>query len=459
MKPSKAAALVVLALSSPVAAFGQAADPSGDWKGVLKRGAIDLKVALHLGPASTFDSPDQGVKGLPATMTRDGDRIIVTIPNVGRFEGALKADGKTLVGTLSGDVMSGDVVFERGLIVPAARPQIPTKPYPYREVEASYDNAARPGVHLAGTLTVPDGAGPFPAVLLITGSGRQDRDETLFEHRPFLVLADHFTRRGVAVLRVDDRGAGGSTGAGPNDTSLDFATDVQAGIDWLKSRPEIDARRIGLLGHSEGGIIAPIVARNNPDVAFAVLWAGPGVSGADVLIEQARAVVASSGAPAEQVEATGRRQRALVDAVLSSSDEAAAYQAAIRIATSDGTPEAQAAPSIRRLTGAWFRTFLTYDPRSTLESLRIPVLALLGGKDVQVLASQNEPPMKAAFANNPRAKVMVLPGLNHLFQNTTTGSPAEYGTLTETIDPKALKLMGDWIVDVTGARPLPRSAR
>ncbi len=459
MKASKAAALVVLALSSPVAAFGQAGDPSGDWKGVLKRGAIDVKVALHLGPASTFDSPDQGVKGLPATMTRDGDRIIVTIPNVGRFEGALKPDGKTLVGTLSGDAMSGDVVFERGLFVPAARPQTPTKPYPYREVEASYDNAARPGVHLAGTLTVPHGTGPFPAVLLITGSGRQDRDETLFEHRPFLVLADHFTRRGVAVLRVDDRGAGGSTGAGPNDTSLDFATDVQAGIDWLKSRPEIDARRIGLLGHSEGGIIAPIVARNNPDVAFAVLWAGPGVSGADVLIEQARAVVASSGAPAEQVEATGKRQRALVDAVLSSPDEAAAYQAAIRIVTSDGTPEAQAAPSIKRLTGAWFRTFLTYDPRPTLESLRIPVLALLGGKDVQVLASQNEPPMKAAFANNPRAKVIVLPGLNHLFQNTTTGSPAEYGTLTETIDPQALKLMADWIVGVTGARPLPRSAR
>lgn len=455
MRASKVAVLVVLALATPVAAFGQAGDPSGDWKGVLKLGAIEMKVALHLGAASTFDSPDQGVKGLPATMTRDGERIIVTIPNVGRFEGALEPDGRTLAGTFSAGAMSGDVVFERGLFVPAVRPQTPTKPYPYREVEASYDNAARPGVHLAGTLTVPNGSGPFPAVLLITGSGRQDRDETLFEHRPFLVLADHLTRRGVAVLRVDDRGAGGSTGAGPNDTSLDFATDVQAGIDWLKTRPEVDPRRIGLLGHSEGGIIAPIVARNNPDVAFAVLWAGPGVSGAEVLVEQARAVVASSGAPADQVEATGRRQRALVDAVLSSPDEAAAYQAAIRIATADGTPEAQVAPSIKRMTGAWFRTFLTYDPRPTLESLRIPVLALLGGKDVQVLASQNEPPMKAAFADNPRAKVMVLPGLNHLFQNTTTGNPAEYGTLTETIDPKALKLMGDWIVGVTGARPLP----
>ncbi|MDT9600581.1 alpha/beta hydrolase family protein [Sphingosinicella rhizophila] len=334
---------------------------------------------------------------------------------------------------------------------PAVRPQHPVRPYPYKEVEASYDNKARPGVHLAGTLTVPQGKGPFPAVLLITGSGPQDRDETIFGHKPFLVLSDHLTRRGIAVLRVDDRGIGGSTGAGPNDTSNDFATDVQAGIDWLKTRPEVDASRIGLVGHSEGGLIAPIVAKDNPDVAFAVLWAGTGVSGADVIVEQVRAVTASTGASAEAVTAAANQQKALVDAILAAPDQDTAYQSALQIVTAAGQTEEQAGPGIKFLTGAWFRNFLVYDPAPTLKALDIPVLALLGGKDVQVLASQNGPAMKAAFAGNPRAKVIELPNLNHLFQNATSGSPMEYGTITETMDPAALKLMGDWIVEVTGA--------
>jgi pimeloyl-ACP methyl ester carboxylesterase len=334
---------------------------------------------------------------------------------------------------------------------PAVRPQNPVKPYPYKEVEASYDNKARPGVHLAGTLTVPQGKGPFPTVLLITGSGPQDRDETIFDHKPFLILSDHLTRRGVAVLRVDDRGVGGSTGAGANDTSNDYATDVQAGIDWLKTRPEVDAKRIGLIGHSEGGLIAPIVAKDNPDVAFALLWAGTGVSGADVIVEQVRAVAASSGATAEAAAAAAAKQRELVDSILKAKDQDTAYQAALKIAMSDGTTEAQAAPAVKFLAGGWFRNFLVYDPGPTLRSLHIPVLALLGGKDVQVLATQNGPAMEAAFAGNPKAKVMTLPGLNHLFQNASSGSPMEYGTITETIDPAALKLMCDWVVEVTQA--------
>lgn len=330
------------------------------------------------------------------------------------------------------------------------RPQDPAKPYPYKEIEVGYPNRAQSGVHLAGTLTVPLHKGPFPAVLLITGSGRQDRDETLFGHKPFLVLADYLTRRGIAVLRVDDRGAGGSTGASPSNTTNDFASDVRAGVEFLKTRPEIDGKQIGLIGHSEGGLIAPLAAKDNPSVAFAVLWAGTGTSGRNVIIEQVRAVAAASGAPPEIVAANVKKQRELVDAVIKAPDQATAYADAMKIALAAGETEEKAGPGLRFMTGAWFRNFLVYDPAPTLRALDIPVLALIGAKDVQVVASQNTPALEAALARNKRAKVMELSGLNHLFQNADTGAVSEYGTLTQTIAPEALKIMGDWIVGLTG---------
>lgn len=329
------------------------------------------------------------------------------------------------------------------------RPQTPVRPFPYKEIAVDYDNILQPKVHLAGTLTVPPGKGPFPAVLLITGSGVQDRDETLVGHKPFLVLSDYLTRRGIAVLRVDDRGAGGTTGGTPDDTTNDFVTDVKSGVQFLKGRPEIDRRKIGLIGHSEGGLIAPLAARDNPDVAFAVLWAGTAVRGREVIIEQVRRVAASNGASPDKVDAAGEQERKLVDAIASAQDNESAYQAAIKVVSPDGPPPEALARNIRRSSGAWFRNFVNYDPAPTLRALRIPVLALVGGKDVQVVAAQNTPALKAALAGNPRGKVMELPGLNHLFQTAGTGSPAEYGKIEQTIEPSALKIMGDWVKSVT----------
>ena len=439
---------LALAALSVAAAAQPNTDPAGDWRSSVSMGALTLRLALHLGTASSsFDSIDQGALGLPAKMTHDGPHVNVVIDKVGVFEGDLSADGQTLFGALKQGPATTPLVFQRGVFAAAHRPQTPIRPYPYREVEASYDNPERPGVHLAGTLTVPNGAGPFPAVVLITGSGSQDRDETIFEHKPFLVLADNLTRRGIAVLRVDDRGMGGSTGAGPGDTTADFATDVAAGVAWLKTRPEVDPKRIGLIGHSEGGEIAPMVAVADRSVAFLVLWAGQGVRGAEVISEQVRALARAAGAPPDAAERAGQMQAALLAAIIAAPDAAAARAAAIKASVDAGQPPPPETALIQ-LTSPWYRHFVAYDPAPTLAAVKVPVLALVGGKDTQVTAAQNIPALRAALAGNPRAQVLELPGLNHLLQTATTGGGDEYGPIEETIAPSALKVIGDWVVQV-----------
>jgi hypothetical protein len=448
----KSARLFAVAISLAGAALGASAqtplDPVGDWRGTLVAGAVKLRIALHLGAASTFDSLDQGALGLPAQMTSEGRHVTVAIEKVGVFEGDLSEDGKVLTGALKQGPVSTPLTFERGSFASANRPQTPVKPYPYRSEDVGYDNPQRAGVHLAGTLTMPVGEGPFPVVLLITGSGAQDRDETIFEHKPFLVLSDYLTRRGVAVLRVDDRGTGSSTGAGPNDTTADFATDVEAGIVFLKTRHEIDPARIGLLGHSEGGAIAPIVASRDASIAFVVLWAGPGVPGADIIVEQVRAIAMASGVSATQSEKSAATQRAVLDAIMKAPDAASARTGAAQVLVDHGAP-APDEMSLRQLTSPWYRYFIAYDPAPALRALKAPVLALLGGKDLQVSASQNGPALREALHDNPDARVIELPNLNHLFQTAVTGSVSEYGKIEETIAPEALKTIGDWIVSRT----------
>ncbi len=434
-----------------LAAGAQAApDPAGDWRGTLQAGAVSLRVALHLGDTSTFDSPDQGALGIPARMTTEGRRVTVTIEQVGSFEGELSPDGSTLAGTFRQGGASLPLSFERGTFSAARRPQTPAPPFPYQSEEMRYENPQRPGAQLAGTLTLPSGQGPFPAVLLVTGSGAQDRDQTLFEHKPFLVIADYLTRRGVAVLRVDDRGVGGSTGATPHDTTADYATDVEAGIAWLKARREIDPRRIGLLGHSEGGVIAPIVASRDPTIAFVVLLAGPGVTGADVIVEQVRALARAAGAPAAVAEQSAQMQRGLMDLLLRTPDDAAARDAITAYFTQRGAPVPDAA-TLRQLLSPWYRHYIAHDPRPALRTLKMPVLALLGGKDTQVPVNQNLPALRDALQDNPRSQVVALPSLNHLFQTATTGGVEEYGRITETIAPSVLERIADWILANAGS--------
>ena len=432
------AALTVWLL--PLAAFAQ--DPQGDWRGTLQAGAVKMRIALHLGENSTMDSPDQGASGVPARMTHDGPNITVAIAGVGSFEGSLTEDGKTLSGALVQGAARMPITFERGVFSAAKRPQTPTKPYPYREVEARYDNPMRAGVKLAGTLTLPPGTGPFPAVMLITGSGPQDRDETILEHKPFLVVADDLTRRGIAVLRVDDRGTGGSTGAGQADTSVDYASDVDAGLAWLKARSDIDPKRVGLIGHSEGAVIAPMVAAHDPSVAFLVLWAPPAVPGRDVVVEQVRGLNVAAGAPPEAVARSVAFQGALLDAIMAAPDPKSALDEGTKVARAAGIEPSQ----LRSMVRPWYRYFLAHDPAGPLRALRIPVLALLGGKDTQVTAEQNLEPLRIALTSNPKAQVAVLPNLNHLFQTARTGSVNEYGQIEETVAPIALKRIGDWVI-------------
>jgi uncharacterized protein len=373
-------------------------------------------------------------------------------PIGGVFEGKIAADRSSIDGTWTQG--GGSLPL---LLKPVKdhselewkRPQNPKKPYPYHEEEVSYDNTVQ-DVTLAATLTLPQGEGPFPAVLLITGSGPQDRDESLQGHKPFLILADYLTRRGIAVLRADDRGVGKSTGVFAKATTADFATDTEAGIAYLKTRPEIDHRKIGLIGHSEGGVIAPMVAARNADVAFIVMMAGTGVPGDDILVAQGEAIALASGTSPEVAAKAAAKEREMLKLVETGKDDAA-LEKELKEKMAGEVPEAQIGLQINEITSPWFRFFLTYDPATALQNVTCPVLAINGEKDTQVPPKQNLPAIRKALeqAGNQHFEADELPGLNHLFQTAKTGAPAEYAEIEETMSPVALEKMAGWIL-ITG---------
>jgi hypothetical protein len=347
-----------------------------------------------------------------------------------------------------------------------SRPQEPKPPYPYDEQEVVYQNK-KDGVQLAGTLTLPRSKGPFPAVLLITGSGPQDRNETVIDHKPFLVLADHLTRLGIAVLRVDDRGVGKSTGRFSEATSEDFAADALAGVEYLKTRKEVAPRGIGLIGHSEGGLIAPLVAAASTDVAFIVMMAGPGLTGEQILYRQTLLIskaagmsddlIAQNRAAQEHIFAILKQEKDNVVAERRISEEAGAFREVAAKARAEATEEqkktidmiAAAIESQAKLVvSPWFRFFLTYDPRSALMKVRCPVLAINGEKDLQVPAKENLAAIRLALetGGNKDYTVLALPNLNHLFQTSRTGAISEYAQIEETISPAAMDTISKWIL-------------
>lgn len=427
----------------------------GTWEGSVRRNNVDLRFMLRVstGPGGTiasFDSPDQLAIGLPVSgLAREGDTVRFTVP----------AGNTTFTGTLAGDRLSGrwtdggESVFVRraaGSAVTMRRPQTPQPPFPYRVEEVSIPNPRAPGVTLAGTLTLPQGQGPFPAAILITGSGAQDRDETLFGHKPFAVLADYLTRHGIAVLRYDDRGIGGSTGRFAGSTSADFAIDANAAFAFLAARPEIDRRAIGYIGHSEGGMVGPIAAMDNPDVAWLVLLAGPGVATRELLEAQRRAIAESQGASAAELERMAPLQAELVRIAASGAGDAearTAFAAALtdaRLAEA-GLPAAARDAMTTMMLDPWFRWFLRYDPAPALRHFQGPVLALNGSLDRQVLPAHNLAGIRAATAGHRDVTVTELPGLNHLFQTARTGGVGEYATSEETMAPVVLGIVADWI--------------
>lgn len=444
--------------TAPVKTEHKPAKPSdidGTWMGTLDLGTAKLRVVFHItntedGLIATMDSPDQRAKGLPTTsVTRDGMNLKIEAKNInGAFEGKIAVDLTTIDGTFTQMGATHPLLLKRvkdQADLEPRRPQNPTKPYPYREEELTYENKVQ-NVTLAATLTIPQGKGPFPAVVLITGSGPQDRDETLLGHKPFLVLSDYLTRHGIAVLRADDRGTGKSTGDFATATTADFATDTEAGIAYLKTRAEVDPHRIGLIGHSEGGVIAPMIAARNKDVAYIVMMAGTGVPGDQVLPAQSEAIEIANGKSAEEAAKDAAKEREMLTLVETEKDPSALEKELKEKMTGD-VPEAQIGMQIKQLTSPWFRYFLTYDPATALRKVTCPVLAINGSLDKQVLPSQNLPAIRKALeeAGNKHAEIDELPGLNHLFQTAKTGSPMEYAQIEETMSPVVLEKIANWI--------------
>lgn len=446
------------------------------WEGKLEMaGGVGLRIVLRVvrspeGLRATMDSPDQGALGIPVdAVGLSRTRLTFTSSKVGgSFSGALNAAGDEAVGQFTQVGASLPLTLRRtAKAARPARPQTPQPPFPYRAEEVSYENAAArvaytgatTNIRLAGTLLIPEGAGPFPAVLLLTGSGPQDRDESLLGHKPFWVLADALARRGIAVLRVDDRGVGASTGDFSTATTEDFADDALAGLAFLRTRKELDGKRLGLVGHSEGGLVAPMVAARTP-VAFLVLLAAPGVPGDEIILSQGDVLARAQGKPEAAVQRMHASQRRLFDLVKQEKDVQILEQKARPLieASLDGLDEAEkraigdrgkrVEALLAQLSSPWLRFFVAYDPRPALTKLRCPVLALAGEKDLQVPAKRNLEAIAAALAagKNRGSSTRALPGLNHLFQTAKTGSPTEYASIEETFSPAALRLVGDWVL-------------
>ncbi|MCO4747009.1 MAG: alpha/beta fold hydrolase [Proteobacteria bacterium] len=434
------------------AASGEATPASpdavvGDWIGDLVIPGASLRLALHITGdddlAATLDSPDQGGFGIPASsVTFSGDQLRVEVAALGATYEAKAVDG-ALDGTFSQGGGSFELRLERGSYDAPSRPQEPEQPLPYtvEDVSIAVEDHA-----LAGTLTLPEGDGPFPAVVLITGSGPQDRDEAIMGHRPFYVLADRLTRAGIAVLRTDDRGVGASTGDFGAATTVDFADDATAAMAWLRARDE--TAKVGFLGHSEGGMVAPLAdPEANPD--FHVLFAAPGIPIVELMLEQQEAVAMSMGVPEEQAKADrDKRRRGLELLAMGDSPE---VREELRAMIAEA-PEAAALPpeaieqTLDTQLSPWWTFFTGHDPAESLGAIDTPVLAIWGSLDVQVLAESNRAGLEASV-DSELLTTKVYEGLNHLFQSAETGSVAEYATIEETLSEQVMTDVSTWILE------------
>jgi hypothetical protein len=427
----------------------------GKWLGTITFGSVKLRIAFEVSEApeggytASMRSIDQSGLSYPmSAVLLNGDSLrleIGTIRSV--YEGKFTADGNTIEGNWLQNGTTTPLVMKRVDKFPEIiRPQTPKKPYPYLEEDVGYENPSAK-VRIAGTLTMPKGKGPFPAVLLITGSGPLDRDETVSFHKPFLVLADHLTRQGIAVLRVDKRGVGKTTGEFAEATILDLADDVRAGVEYLKARKEIDPKRIGLLGHSEGGVVGPILASRSSDVAFLVMLAGLGQNNGDIIIFQKLLAAQTHGADESTLALMRSWYERLYAVVREDTDDATAekkIRALHATLTTDekeklGWPDSSLDREIADQLQRHWRYDLRYDPRATLMKVRCPVLALGGEKDMQVPAKENLAIIGEALkaGGNTRFTVREFPGLNHGFQTEQT---------EETVSPLVLQTISNWII-------------
>lgn len=435
---------------------------AGKWEGAVQAGLTRLRMGLELDRDSTgglrgvMISVDQANTRLPSTVSVRGDTVsVVMSASSATYRATINASRDTLHGTLlQGAPLSLD--FHRVQVIgQVLRPQEPKPPFPYGSRDVSFESV--PGVRLAGTITLPAGTGPFPGVVLVTGSGPQNRDEEVMGHKPFLLLADYLARHGIASLRYDDRGIGKSTGHFQTSTSEDFAKDAEAALHVLRGDGAIAANHVGIIGHSEGGLIAPMIAARSKDVAFLVLLAGPGVRGDSILMLQQQLLGAAAGMSPQALQTAAGINRMAYSIVKSGGDSAmlkARLDSGVRafVATMPAYQQSEAviaqlqqqmAPALT----PWLRYFLASDPAPTLRQVHVPVLALNGTLDLQVPYKEDLNGISTALqaAGNRDFRVVELPGLNHLFQTARTGSVVEYAEITETISPAVLDLISKWI--------------
>ena len=459
----KVAVIMVFIVSGT---FSQAQDITGQWNGVLSVQGTNLRLVFNINKTdedykSTMVSLDQGNFEISVGATTfDGLRLSLAIPAIGiLYEGEFKTDSVT--GTFKQGMMSVPMTLKRTLeeAKPIVKPQEPQPPYPYISEEVTFENKTAAGVTLAGTLTMPSKGSNFTTVILITGSGAQNRDEEIMGHKPFLVIADYLTRHGIAVLRYDDRGTAQSTGDFRTATTADFATDAESAVAYLKTREEINPRKIGLMGHSEGGIIAPMIAARSNDIGFIVMLAGTGIRGDALLLLQNEMIARASGMSEEKIARANQLNFHVYDKIVNTK-ETVSMQGIIDLMTAMKTELAEFVPegitvddliktTAAQVSSPWMQYFLRYDPAPALEKVKCPVLAVNGSKDLQVPPKENLTAISAALTKggNKTVTVKEYPNLNHLFQECTTGSPAEYATIEQTFSPDVLKDLAEWILN------------
>ena len=427
----------------------------GYWKGQIDLGVQKLEMAFDIksaenGFSATLDVPAQGAFDIPV------DEMIF---REGQLQLKMTAMGASFSGTLidaaiEGNFTQNGMTFPLNLVKGAkellqARPQDPQPPFNYRIEEVTFTNP-KEGNTLTGTLTIPEGEGPFPAMVLVSGSGQQNRDEELMNHRPFWVMADYCARHGVAVLRYDDRGLGGSTGEVENATSLDFSYDAEAAFDFLRKQKHIDASHVGILGHSEGGIINFMVSARRPEVAFLVSLAGPSVNGIEVLKAQGEAIYRAQGLPEEAIAFTSATNNQLYGVIEQSESREEADSLLRQLVKGWGYNEKLTEQTVGQLASPWMYYFLKYDPTEAIVKTTCPALLLNGSKDLQVIASQNLLGYEKIIAEHNKTNLTLreLSDLNHLFQHCETGSPNEYFEIDETISPEVLEMVVEFVESV-----------
>jgi len=440
---------------------------TGTWNGILKVQGMQLRLVFKVtksenGYSSTIDSPDQGAKNIPVTNTTfENSKIKFEVTNAKiEYNGEL-SDTK-IIGTFKQGSQEFPMNLSKNPLEKEIlkRPQEPTKPYSYYSEDVTFQNT-KANISLSGTLTLPKKNGFFPSVILITGSGPQNRNEELLGHKPFLVISDYLTKKGIAVLRYDDRGIGDSKGDFKTATTVDFATDVESAINYLKTRKEINKNKIGLVGHSEGGLIASIVASKSKDISFIVLLAGTGIQGDKLLLLQQKLISRAKGISETDIKKSNQTNVKLFEIVIQSNDnqkfktdltnhikETLKSDTSIEI-PNGLTKEEFISIQVNQISNPWMQYFIKFNPATVLEKVKCPVLAMNGEKDLQVPSNENLTAIKNALkiGGNENVTIKEFPRLNHLFQECKTGLPNEYAKIEQTFSPIVLTEISNWILN------------